>query len=400
MRWKPARAVSKLRLVIVATHPIQYQVPWFQALAACPELELDVYFGMLPDAAQQGAGFGVPFRWDIPMLDGYSWRIVGNARAKPALSYFFGNSVSRIHDEFRSRRPDAVLVTGWHALPLLQALWACMRLGIPRIVRGESNAMRLRLPWTQFGHRVLLSRFDAFLAIGKSNAEFYRSNGVPEARIFSAPYFVDNARFAGAARDLRAQRVALRRQWDIPADAVCFLFAGKLEPKKRILDLVRAMRAAQGGPDAAHLLVVGTGVQMGEAKALVDREGVRSTFAGFLNQSEMPRAYAAADCLVLPSDFGETWGLVVNEAMACGLPAVVSDRVGCGPDLVEEGVTGLRFPFGNVAALGDVLRSLARAPAQLAEMGLRARERVARYSVQAAVTGTLESARYVTQSRR
>ena len=130
-----------------------------------------------------------------------------------------------------------------------------------------------------------------------------------------------------------------------------------------------------------------------------EQSRVPVTFAGFLNQTEMPAAYAVTDCLVLPSDYGETWGLVVNEAMACGIPAVVSDRVGCGPDLVEHDVTGLVYPFGDVEALADALRTLAIRPAQLAEMGARARDRVTDYSVERAVAGTLEAVRYVATKR-
>jgi len=237
-------------------------------------------------------------------------------------------------------------------------------------------------------HRVLLSRFDAVLAIGKANLAFCRGNGVAESRIFQAPYFVDNARFSSAARSLLGERRLLRAAWGIPEAAVCFLFAGKLEPKKRILDLVRAMTGIERKPNPVHLLVAGTGVLLEEARALAAREGVPASFAGFLNQTEIPKAYAAADCLVLPSDYGETWGLVVNEAMACGLPAVVSDRVGCGPDLVEHGVTGRVFPFGDIAALAEELSTLAENEALLRKMGELARARVANYSVERAVEGT------------
>lgn len=389
--------MRKNRLAIFATHPIQYQVPWFQKLAVQDQIDLKVYFALLPDARQQGTGFGKAFQWDIPMLEGYSWTALENVRRKPELSSFWGVSTPNVHRVLRGDRPDAVLLTGWNALPLMQALWASRRLAIPRIARGESNALRSRPSWVRFIHPRLLAQYDAFLAIGKANRDFYLANQVPESRIFSAPYFVDNARFAAAAS--AAQRVQQRQRWNVRKDAVCFLFAGKLESKKRILDLVSALAPAASDGRPVHLLVVGSGVLMEEAKVLAARERVPTTFTGFLNQTELPQAYATADCLVLPSDYGETWGLVVNEAMACGLPAVVSDRVGCGPDLVENDVTGMVFPFGDVGALRLMLRSLAAKPTLLAEMGARARERVARYSVGAAVAGTLEAVRYVTQDR-
>ena len=391
---------SRLRLAIVATHPIQYHIPWFRELAARPELDLKVYFALVPNESQQGTGFGVAFKWDIPMLEGYSWTVLENTRTKPALNRFLASSTPGIHGVLRRERPAAVILTGWEALPLLQALWACERLGIPRIVRGESNAMRPRPRWVRALHRALLSRYDAVLAIGLSNREFYIANNVCEAQIFSAPYFVDNARFDAASRALVPERSRLRRKWNIPEDAVCFLFAGKLEPKKRILDLLDAMARRPVGGAGIHLLIVGAGEQLPQAMAFATREGIPASFAGFLNQTEMPQAYVAADCLVLPSDNGETWGLVVNEAMACGLPAVVSDRVGCGPDLVENRVTGAIFPFGDIATLATLLHSLAADRVELKRMGARAKERVAAYTVDSAVQGTLEAVRQVARAPR
>ena len=145
-----------------------------------------------------------------------------------------------------------------------------------------------------------------------------------------------------------------------------------------------------------HLLVVGNGEQMAQALAMVEAHRLPVTFAGFLNQTEMPAAYVAADCLVLPSDFGETWGLVVNEAMASGRPALVSDRVGCGPDLITDGQTGALFPFGDVPALAIRLAALAADRDALAAMGQRAKARVEQdYSVAGAVAGTLAAVRFV-----
>ena len=380
--------MNPVRLGIIATHPIQYHVPWFRGLAARPDLETTVYFALIPDAVQQGVGFGVPFQWDIPMLEGYVSRTLVNTTVGPRLGSFFGTSTPGIREALQRDRPDVVIINGWNALPLLQALRASERLAIRRIVRGESNAMRRRPFWVRPLHRALLARFNGFLAIGKASRAFYLENGVDASRIFLAPYFVDNDRFSrGAAA---ADRASLRRKWGIAEDAVCFLFVGKLQPKKRPIDLVRALGKLDAA-DRAHLLVVGTGEQEKEARALAAASGIRATFAGFLNQSELPNAYAAGDCLVLPSDFGETWGLVVNEAMACGLPAIVSDRVGCGPDLVEDGRTGHVFAFGDAAALAETLRSICRDKRERRAMGEAARRKVAEYSVDHAVRATADA---------
>ena len=386
-----------MKIVIVATHPIQYQVPWFQRLAARDGIQLKVLFAMLPTQEQQGVGFNVAFAWDIPLLEGYEWEVLESGQSTQDLTSFGGTNAPTIQRTLAANQPDVVIITGWHARPLLQALWACMRLGIPRMVRGEANAMRQRSWKARLAHRLLLSRFDAALTIGRSSREFYRQNGVPDDRLFSTPYFVDNQRFARQAEAIAPERSRIRAEWDIPERAACYVYVGKLEEKKRILDLLAALAIAREAAPHLHLLVVGTGVLMDEAKRLAGERNLPVTFAGFLNQTAISRAYVAGDCLVLPSDYGETWGLVVNEAMASGLPAIVSDRVGCGPDLVEDGVTGATFPFGDIGALADRLVRYADRAA-LSAMGRHARERIAAYSVERAVDGTVAAARHVVRS--
>jgi len=139
--------------------------------------------------------------------------------------------------------------------------------------------------------------------------------------------------------------------------------------------------------------MVGDGELRAECEAYAREHRLPVTFAGFLNQGQLPGAYATADCLVLPSDHGETWGLVVNEAMACGLPAITSDRVGCHPDLILPGVTGQTFPCGDVAALAETMRRLAADPVALRAMGARAREHIRGYSIDALVEGTMDALR-------
>jgi len=380
-----------MRLAIIATHPIQYHLPWYRLLAAQEGIDLTVYYALLPDEQQQGIGFGLSFAWDIPMLEGYRWRLLENSVHAPSLGGFFASSTPGIFRVLAQDRPDLAIVTGWQSLPLLQGLWACARLGIPTIIRGESNALRRRPWYVRVMHRLLLGRFDACLAIGRANRDFYLGYGIPEERIFPCRYFVDNRRFQEQAAALRGRREALRAEWGIPEHAVCFLFAGKLEPKKRIMDLLGAVERIGNIRNDIFLLVAGSGELMAEARRVSAERYLPVAFAGFLNQTEIARAYVAADCLVLPSDFGETWGLVVNEAMVCGLPALVSDRVGCGADLVEEGVTGAIFPCGDVEKLARLMGDLAGNRDRLVRMGARAREKVREYSVEHAVAGTMEA---------
>jgi glycosyltransferase involved in cell wall biosynthesis len=389
-----------VRLGIVSTHPIQYQVPWIRGLAAWSGIEVHAYYGLLPDEAQQGVGFGAAFRWDVPLLDGYAWTAVPNRARRPSLASWWGIHAPGLGAALESFAPDVVVICGWHSRFLVEAERACRRRGIPALVRGESNALRRRAWWKRAIHRRYLKHFAGALAIGRSNAQFLREAGVPEERIHWAPYAVEETHLTGPLAGLREQRSALRRRFGVPDGAACFLFVGKLQPKKRLLDLLAAIGRLHGRRLDVHALIVGTGEEEPRARALVERERLPATFAGFLNQTEIAGAYVAADALVLPSDEGETWGLVVNEAMICGLPVVVSDRVGCGPDLVRDGETGFRYPCGDVEALAGVLAVLAEDPEGRVRRGQLAQRLVAHYSIARAVEGTARAAESVARCRR
>ncbi|MCT0225915.1 glycosyltransferase [Synechococcus sp. CS-1328] len=370
------------RLLIVTTHPIQYQAPLFRRLAATAGLEVEVLFLCLPDAQQQGVGFGRAFQWDVPLLDGYRWRVARGVRGSGDLSAYLGlwllNPLAELVCTPDGVPPDAVLITGWQCLGMLQLLVAASLRRLPILLRTEANDLRRRAWPVRQLHRVLVQRAQALLAIGKANARFYRAHGAAENRIWPSPYFVDNAFFAGHVEQLRPHREAQRQVWGIPEGAFCFLFVGKLQAKKRPMDLLQALQSLMGNglPTAVHALIVGSGELEPMCRSLASQHRLPVSFAGFLNQGELPRAYGAADALVLPSDSGETWGLVVNEAMACGLPAIVSDHVGCGEDLVLSGRTGLVYPCGDVEALAEAMRTLSTSPVRASGMGAEARRQV------------------------
>ncbi len=392
----------RVRLGVVTTHPIQYQVPWFRLLARHAAVDLKVLFSMIPNEEQQGAEFGNCFQWDIPLLEGYDWELLDNVSKQPSLIEYRGCDTPGIYNIIRDQCFDAVLVNGWVVKSCLQALAACRLSGVPCLVRGESNSLRPRRHLVRAAHRLLLKQYAAFLAIGRSNRGFYEKNGVPPEKIFRAPYGVDNERFFQAARDLKGRRAQIRTRFGIPEGASTFLFCGKLIRKKRPLDLMQgfaqACKGIGGTRPSLHLLVVGDGDLRAQCENLAAAHNLPVTFAGFLNQKEIPQAYVASDCLVLPSDEGETWGLVVNEAMASGRPAIVSDRVGCHPDLIQEGRTGAVFPFGDVEALARCLLDLSASPEKLVSMGRLARRRVASYGPSSAARGCLEAVEYAISS--
>jgi len=382
-----------MRVAMVTTHPIQYQVPWLQRLAAREDIELMVYFAMLPDAVEQGREFGVAFAWDLPLTEGYAYKVLQNVSKRPSVTEFAGCDTPGVGAELRAGNFDAVIVNGWGSKTSLQALYACRRAGIPCIVRGEANGLRPRAAWKRWGHRALLSQYSAWLCIGSNNRRYYLDSGVPAERIFDTPYCVDNERFArGAEQQLaRHGRSGLLARFGLDPARRTFLFSGKFVDKKRPMDIVAALReVAAAGETRAQVLLVGDGPLKAELVAAA--EGLPVHFAGFLNQSEITAAYAVSDAMVLPSDHGETWGLVVNEGMACGLPALVSDQVGCAVDLVTPGETGAIFPCGNASALAANMKELVSSTERLQKMGLAARSRVHREYTFERVVGGVQAA--------
>jgi glycosyltransferase involved in cell wall biosynthesis len=231
------------------------------------------------------------------------------------------------------------------------------------------------------------------VSIGSENAKYYEWLGARSDRIFFAPFSVANNMFdlgSAYADARRTERLSL----DIAPDAKVVLFASKLIARKRTEDLLAAMDMVSARHRDAVLLIAGTGPEEPRLRELAAGRSARIVFAGFRNQSEMPALMAASDIFVLPSE-EEPWGLIVNEAMAAGLPVIVSDDVGAAPDLVEGKGTGLVFPARDVAGLADALDTLLGAPHMCREMGSMAKELIERWDVKASADGIGAAARAV-----
>lgn len=339
------------RIGFLVSHPIQYYAPLFRELAR--RCDLTVLFSHRQTAEQQArAGFGVAFEWNVDLLSGYESRFLTNVAREPSTDRYRGCDTPGVADEIARGKYDAFIVPGWALRSYSQAVEACRRLRVPVLVRGDSQlggrniALRLAKA-VLFPH--LLRRFDGFLYVGQRNREYLLHYGAPPHRMFFSPACVDNDAFAKASAEARRLAAAT----STPERPRRVLFAGKLIARKRPADLVQAVAKLQDR--TVELVFAGSGALEPTLRKIAAEADVRANFLGFINQSELPAVYASADVLALPSEYDETWGLVVNEAMACGVPAVVSEGVGCGPDLIEPGMTGATFPLGDVAALAAAI---------------------------------------------
>lgn len=381
-----------VRLAVVVSHPIQYYAPWFRELSQQESLYLKVFylwtFGV---SSQLDRGFGQSLRWDVPLLEGYSYVFIPNKSRDAGTHHFSGLDNPTLVPEILNWRPDAVLVFGYTfrshlSLLLNPSLWR-----VPFILRGDSHHLAsssgLKVFTGRLLRRILFRRFAAGLPVGQVNFSWMERSGIPRHRLFLTPHAVDNARFQATAPEAQVAASQLRENLGIPRHAPVVLFAGKFEVKKRPLDLLDAF--ANLRHSTAVLFFVGAGPLESELKhrASCLRSG-RVIFQGFQNQSAMPITYALADLVVLPSfGPGETWGLCINEAMNLAKPVIVSSHVGCGVDLVIPSQTGWMFPAGDSEALRAALADALSDPERLKRMGVAARAHINRYSYTQATAG-------------
>ena len=394
-----ARA-HRTRLAIITTHPIQYYAPWFRWIAADSGIGLRVFylwnFGV---TEKTDPDFGQRIAWDIPLLDGYDWEFVPNTSDAPGSNRFFGIRNPQLRKRIAAFGPDAALLIGYRYASMMRLILTPRRArGYPLLFRGDSHRLSdvrnstgeaRNLPLKERIRRraieTIYKKFAAFLYVGQANREYFRLHGVAEEKLFFAPHAVDNERFMRDAEGLRLGGLRWREEVGVPRNHLLVMFAGKLEPKKRPLDLLEAVRRLARSD--VSLVFVGAGALEQELHAQAAR-APNVFFAPFQNQTEMPRTYAACDLFVLPS-FGpeESWGLAINEALCLGRPVIVSSHVGCGPDLVKPHVNGLIFPAGDVAALAAALGDALADPARLAVWGEKGREIISQYSYKHATHG-------------
>jgi glycosyltransferase involved in cell wall biosynthesis len=387
---------TKLRVLLIASHPTQYSVPLFRLMARDPRVEIQVAYCSLQGAKPgYDAGFDREIAWDIPLLDGYPWMELPNRSPRPGVERFWGLVNPSVWKLLRGGRFDAVVIftgyvyaTFWMAITAAKASGTAVLFGTdahemaPRNTQGWKTAMKRRL-WPR-----LFRLADVSIVPSSGGVGLMRSLGIPGDRIALTPYVVDNDRWQRAAA--RVDPTEVRARWDIPAGAPVVVFSAKLQPWKRPLDVLHAF--ARAGVSSSYLLFAGEGPLRGEIEKEIERLGAsgRVKLLGFVNQSALPEVYRAADVLVLPSQY-EPFGVVVNEAMLCGCVPVVSNRVGARFDLIEEGRTGFVYPVGDVEKLAELLRGLLGDPERRSRMSEAAREKIAVWSPELNVDRLVEA---------
>lgn len=339
-------------------------------------------------------GFQRTFAWDIPLTDGYESEAVPNVARTPGTHHFFGLRNPELIRRVMLWKPDVVHLTGYAYASHMNALRACRRLGVPVLFRGDSHLLDTRRSdWRWVVKRTLLRTVfswpSGFLTVGQANRAYYEAMGVPDSKLYPCPHSIEVARFAEPHATLEKQALDWRKELGIADDRIVVLFAGKFEDKKRPVALMQAVR--QMADSRILLLMVGDGALAPDVRGLAAEDPQRFRVLPFQNQSRMPVVYRLGDLFVLPSAYGETWGLAVNEAMACSRPALVSDRVGSALDLLGDGACGAIFPADNWQAFAEELHRMTAGPDQLKATGKRALAVARQFDIASTAEGVLNA---------
>ena len=349
------------KLAIITTHPIQYNAPLFRLLSERGVIQVKVFYTW--SQSQEGnlfdPGFGKNREWDIPLLQGYSYDFVPNISSRPGSHHFLGVINPGLIDSIISFSPDSILVYGWCFYSHLKTL-RYFKGKIPVYFRGdstllqESNRFSIKKILRRIALKWVYKFVDKVFYVGIENKKYFLAHGINENNLLFAPHSVDNTRFNNNTSDFDKKAGDWRTRLGISVSDTVFLYAGKLEWQKKIDLLVEAFKQIQD--QSLKLVIVGNGPLENEIKRLAETDP-RVIFIDFQNQSLMPVVYRIGDVFVL-SSISETWGLSVNEAMACGRPAIVSDACGCKADLILEGKTGYSFKVNMVDDLSKKILQL------------------------------------------
>ena len=368
------------KLAVVTTHPIQYHVPWLIRLAE-KNVNIKVFYTWEQSAlgSVYDPGFGQHIRWDIPLLEGYEYEFVENTASRPGVDHFRGIINPGLIGKIEAWAPDGLLVIGWNYHSHLK----CLRHfhgRIPIYFRGDSVLLHERMGWRKLFRRLFLSwvyqHVDFALYVGSHNRSYFLRHGLkPEQLVFS-PQAMDIGRFAEPDAQYARQAWERKEALGIPAGQLTVLFAGKMTRVKNpsfVLDLADAC-----GELPVSFLLVGDGyLKEGLMRRAQGRANVH--FLSFQNQTVMPAVYRMGDVFIMPS-LSETWGMGVNEAMACGKPVMASEMVGSAVDLVEEGRTGIVFSLGDIRKCVEYIRKMSADRRLLEQMGANARDHIQSFS--------------------
>lgn len=374
----------KRRVLILSEIISPYRIPVFNALAKHQDIDLHVVFLAETDAAlRQWPVYKDEICFSHEVLP--SWRI---RAGQPNLLLNWG-----LRSRLKKYAPDAIICGGYNYLASWEALSWARHQQVEFILWSESTGHDARKgrAWVESLKAYFLKRCNRFVVPGQASRRYLQSLGVAREAILLAPNAVDSRQFQAQAGNIRTQEATFRKKLRLPGQFV--LFVGRLVPQKGVFDLLEAYAKLDAEVRSkVGLVFAGDGPSRTQLERQAQQISPGSvSFPGFVHREDLSGLYALAEALVLPTH-SDTWGLVVNEAMACALPVVVSVVAGCAFDLVEDGWNGYLVPPRDAARLSVAIDSLVRNPELKQQMKIRSAERIQAYSPEACALGLAAAA--------
>jgi glycosyltransferase involved in cell wall biosynthesis len=384
-------------LAVIETHPIQYHAPVYRALQSKYGVPTTAIYGSdFSVVGYRDREFGADLAWDTDLLSGYNQVFLSQVEHGGARN-FEEVSANGLNDALSKVAPKMVLMVGYGARFNQSAFYEVWKAGYPMLFRAETtdhalNRNTVKTLMRDAFLRLWYRRSSKLLYIGRHSYQHYKRLKCPDEKLVFSPYCVDVSTFETDENARARMRPELRRSLNLSEEQIVLLFSGKLSHRKGPDLILRAVK--QLPPDVRekiNFVFLGSGQLKDELESLAQESPqVKAFFPGFQNQSRLSRFYHAADLLILPSREGETWGLVVNEALHHGLPCVVSEAVGCAPDIVENDVTGRVFETGSYQSLASALQRALKLVGR-DDARRNCRQKVSGYSVESAAKGIAEA---------
>jgi glycosyltransferase involved in cell wall biosynthesis len=315
-----------------------------------------------------------------------------------------GSSVlmKSIEDNLNNVRPNAVAINGWYDRSALAVLYWCLKTGTPVVVMSESSeADDKRIWWKEILKKRIVQQFDAALVGGIRHANYLKKLGLKNDQIFFGYDVVDNRYFEKEASRARDQSKLWRQKKTLPENY--FLIVSRFIKKKNLPFVICAYKDYfnKARENAWHLYILGDGPLKEELLQMVIEMNLNDMvhFEGFKQYHELPIYYGLANAFVHVSTV-EQWGLVVNEAMASGLPVIISDACGCVPELVHDNINGYIIDPYNREGLSEIFFSVSSSPNETCKMGEKSKKIIASFDSDAFGKGLFEAIGKATKSNR
>ena len=390
-----------MKLTILLARAGHTSASLFRIISEHPDIDLMVYYfsDLGIGKSEKDPQFGININLGTKMLTGFNHKFLKNI-SPSFFSHNYGLWLNPgIVSEIVKNKYDAVIVFGWNSLTSWLTFITCFITNKSVLLYGE-NPLNQELNKKRFLHgikrfilKILFKKISAFLYMGEENRKFYKFFGVPDKKLFFVPYAMDNKRCQQDFDKLKNDKEKIKKDLGIDPENPVVLFVGKLTNKKRPLDLLRAFH--QIGENA-ELVFVGEGHLRPEMEEYIKKNKLSNVhLEGYIPKEDISKYYVAADIFVLPSGMGETWGLVVNEAMNFKLPVIVSETIGSSSDLVHNRENGFKFRLGDIDRLNQHISYLVSHKEERLQMGEESFNLIKKYSHEEDLVGIVKALKYL-----